>query len=48
MPATSQRAVPLVNQGMTWNEVLTYLTDLNVIGKGFDYNLRNFYKSFKH
>ena len=47
-PATFQRVVQLVFHGMTWNEILTYLDDLNVIGTGFQNHLQSLQKSFEH
>ena len=47
-PATFQRAMQLVFQGMTWREILSYLDDLNVIGKSFEDHLSNLRRSFKH
>ena len=45
-PATFQQAIQLVFQGMTWKEVLTYLDDINVLGKGFEDHLVNLHKVF--
>ena len=46
-PATFQRAMQLVFRGMTWREILSYLDDLNVIGKSFEDHLSNLRRSFK-
>ena len=46
-PATFQRAIQLVFQGMTWREVLTYLHDINVLGRGFEDHLQNLWKTFE-
>ena len=40
-PATFQRAMQLVLQGLAWQEVLAYLDDVSVIGKSFEEHLRN-------
>ena len=45
-PAIFQRAVQLVFRGMLWKQVLTYLDDLNVIGKSFQDHLDNLVMSF--
>ena len=45
-PATFQRAMQLIFQGMTWKEILTYLDDLNVIGTSFENHLANPRKTF--
>ena len=45
-PATFQRAMQLVFRGMTWREVLTYIDDLNIMGKDFEDHLQNLVKSF--
>ena len=47
-PATFQRAIQLVFWGMTWREVLTYLDDINVLGRGFEDHLQNLRKTFEH
>ena len=46
-PATFQRAIQLVFRGMTWREVLTYLDDINVLGRGFEDHLQNLQKAFE-
>ena len=46
-PATFQRAVQLVFRGMLWKQVLTYLDDLNIIGKSFQDHLDNLVMSFE-
>ena len=46
-PATFQRAIELVFRGMTWREVLTYLDDINVLGRGFEDHLQNLRKAFE-
>ena len=46
-PATFQRAIQLVFWGMTWWEVLTYLDDINVLGRGFEDHLQNLRKAFE-
>ena len=46
-PKTFQRAMQLVFWGMTWREILSYLDDLNVIGKNFEDHLSNLKRSFK-
>ena len=46
-PATFQRAIQLVFWGMTWREVLTYLDDINVLGRGFEDHLQNLRKTFE-
>ena len=46
-PATFQRAIQLVFRGMTWREVLTYLDDINVLGRGFEDHLQNLRKAFE-
>jgi transposase InsO family protein len=46
-PATFQRAVQLVFQGMVWNQVLTYIDDINVLGKTFEEHLENLRESLK-
>ena len=40
-PATFQRAMQLVLQGLTWKEVLAYLDDVIVVGKNFEDHLAN-------
>jgi hypothetical protein len=40
-PATFQRAMNLVLRGMTWKEVMAYLDDVIVLGKGFEDMLEN-------
>ena len=44
-PATFQRAMQLVFRGMTWQEILSYLDDLMVVGAGFKGHLRNLCRS---
>ena len=46
-PAKFQRAVQLVFRGMLWKQVLTYLDDLNVIGKNFQDHLDNLVMPFE-
>ena len=46
-PATFQRAIQLVFRGMTWREVLTYMDDINVLGRAFEDHLQNLRKSFE-
>ena len=46
-PATFQRAMQLVFWGMTWRKILSYLNDLNVIGKSFEDHLSNLRRSFE-
>ena len=46
-PATFQRAVQLVFRGMLWKQILTYLDDLNVIGKSFQDHMDNLIMSFE-
>ena len=40
-PSTFMRAMTLVLKGMTWEEVLAYLDDVIVTGKGFEGHLTN-------
>ena len=40
-PATFQRAMQLVLQGLTWKEVLAYLDDVIVVGRNFEDHLAN-------
>ena len=46
-PATFQRAMQLVFHGMLWKQVLTYLDDLNVLGRNFKDHLSNLVQSFE-
>ena len=46
-PATFQRAMQLVFHGMLWKQVLTYLDDLNVLGRNFNDHLSNLVQSFE-
>ena len=46
-PATFQRAMQLVFRGMLWKQVLTYLDDLNVLGRNFKDHLSNLVQSFE-
>ena len=46
-PATFQRAMQLVFCGMLWKQVLTYLDDLNVLGRNFKDHLSNLVQSFE-
>ena len=43
-PSTFMRAMTLVLKGMSWEEVLAYLDDVIVTGKGFDGHLENLHK----
>ena len=45
--ATFQRAMQLVFCGMLWKQVLTYLDDLNVLGRNFKDHLSNLVQSFE-
>lgn len=40
-PATFQRAIQLVLQGLTWRQVLAYLDDVIVVGHSFKHHLDN-------
>ncbi len=46
-PATFQQAVQLIFHGMTWSQVLTYINDVNVLGKDFQDHLQNLKLSFE-
>ena len=46
-PGTFMRAMHLVLQGLTWQEVLAYLDDVIVTGKTFDLHLINLRKVFE-
>ena len=46
-PATFQRAMQLVFHGMLWKQALTYLDDLNVLGRHFKDHLSNLVQSFE-
>ena len=45
-PATFQRAMQLVLQGMLWKQILTYLDDLDVLCTSFKDHLGNLIQSF--
>ena len=47
-PATFQRAMQLVFRGMLWKQVLTYLDDLDILGKDYKDYLGNLIWSFEH
>ena len=44
--ATFQQAMQLVFRGMLWKQILTYLDDLNVLGRSFKDHLGNLIQSF--
>jgi len=46
-PATFQRAMHLVLEGLTWKEVLAYLDDVVVLGSGFNDHIRNLARVFQ-
>jgi hypothetical protein len=46
-PATFQRAIQRVLMGLTWEEALAYLDDINVLGKSFEDELKNLREVFK-
>ena len=46
-PSTFQRVVQLIFAGMLWKEVLAYLDDLFILGKGFLHHLINLRKTFR-
>jgi transposase InsO family protein len=46
-PATFQRAIQLVLVGLTWEEAVAYLNDINVLGKCFEDELTNLREVFK-
>ena len=46
-PATFQCAMQLVFHGMLWKQVLTYLDDLNILGKDYKDHLGNHIQSFE-
>jgi hypothetical protein len=46
-PATFQRAIQMVLVGLTWEEALAYLDDINVLGKSFEDELNNLRKVFE-
>ena len=45
-PSTFQRVVQFIFAGMLWKEVLAYLDDLFILGKGFQHHLINLRKTF--
>ena len=45
-PSTFQRVVQFIFAGMLWKEVLAYLDDLFILGKGFQHHLINLTKTF--
>ena len=47
-PATFQCAMQLVFRGMLWKQVLTYLDDINILGKDYKDHLGNPIQSFEH
>lgn len=47
-PATFQWVIQLIFHGMTWTQVLTYISDVNVLGKDFTDHLCNLRLSFEH
>ena len=50
-PATFQRAMALVLRGLSWEQVLTYLDDVILLGKSFDEAIANITKvldRFRH
>ena len=44
--STFQRVVQFIFAGMLWKEVLAYLDDLFILGKGFQHHLINLRKTF--
>ena len=46
-PVTFQCAMQLVFRGMLWKQVLTYLDDLNILGKDYKDHLGNLIRSFE-
>ena len=45
-PSTFQRVVQFIFAGMLWKEMLVYLDDLFILGKGFQHHLINLRKTF--